>query len=159
MGTHNICLYKEVDKKYTGCNLKAAELLDCALIGACAIIRSNTLHVHCLLRPLSIWCCIMLPLMTILYFTSLSTIFKSYPEARRLIMKASVQWSTEQSRVESYFQWYSNSRPCDPKSVMLTTLLTTRPHRCFIMQFKRTGYTWRIFHYRIYLKYWDTWSS
>ena len=21
MGTHNICLYKEVDKKYTGCNL------------------------------------------------------------------------------------------------------------------------------------------
>ena len=20
MGTHNICLYKEVDKKYTGCN-------------------------------------------------------------------------------------------------------------------------------------------
>ena len=22
MGTHNICLYKEVDKKYSGCNLK-----------------------------------------------------------------------------------------------------------------------------------------
>ena len=22
MDTHNICLYKEVDKKYTGCNLK-----------------------------------------------------------------------------------------------------------------------------------------
>ena len=22
MSTHNICLYKEVDKKYTGCNLK-----------------------------------------------------------------------------------------------------------------------------------------
>ena len=33
IGTHNICLYKEVDKKYTGCNLKTAELLDCALIG------------------------------------------------------------------------------------------------------------------------------
>ena len=39
MGTHNICLYKEVDKKYTGCNLKTAELLDCALIGVCAVIR------------------------------------------------------------------------------------------------------------------------
>ena len=39
MGTHNICLYKEVDKKYTGCNLKTTELLDCALIGVCAVIR------------------------------------------------------------------------------------------------------------------------
>ena len=34
--------YKEVDKKYTGCNLKTTELLDCALIGVCAVIRSNT---------------------------------------------------------------------------------------------------------------------
>ena len=43
MGTHNICLYKEVDKKYTGRNLKTMELLDCALMGACAVvIRSNT---------------------------------------------------------------------------------------------------------------------
>ena len=42
MGTHNICLYKEIDKKYTGCNTKTTELLDCALIGVCAIIRSNT---------------------------------------------------------------------------------------------------------------------
>ena len=33
MGTHNKCLYKELDKKYTGCNLKITELLDCALIG------------------------------------------------------------------------------------------------------------------------------
>ena len=33
MGAPNICLYKEVDKKYTGCNLKTMELLDCALIG------------------------------------------------------------------------------------------------------------------------------
>ena len=32
MSTHNICLYKEVDKKYTGCNLKTTKLLDCALI-------------------------------------------------------------------------------------------------------------------------------
>ena len=39
MGTHNICLNKEVDKKYTDCNLKITELLDCALIGACAVIR------------------------------------------------------------------------------------------------------------------------
>ena len=42
MSTHNICLYEEVDKKYTGCNLKATELLDCALIGVCAVIRMNT---------------------------------------------------------------------------------------------------------------------
>ena len=44
MGTHNICLYKEVDKKYTGYNLKTMELLDCALIGVCAVIRSNTVR-------------------------------------------------------------------------------------------------------------------
>ena len=42
MGTHNICLKKEVDKKYTGCNLKTTELLDCELIGVCAVIRLNT---------------------------------------------------------------------------------------------------------------------
>ena len=36
----SICLYKEVDIKYTGCNLKTMELLYCALIGACAVIRS-----------------------------------------------------------------------------------------------------------------------
>ena len=42
MGTHNICQYKEVGKKYTGCNLKTAELRDCALIEVCAVIRSNT---------------------------------------------------------------------------------------------------------------------
>ena len=41
MGTHNICLYKETDKKYTGCYLKTRELLDCALIGVCVIIRLN----------------------------------------------------------------------------------------------------------------------
>ena len=41
MGTHNICLYKELDKKYTGCNLKTTKLLDCALIGVCVVIRSN----------------------------------------------------------------------------------------------------------------------
>ena len=41
MSTHNICLYKDVKKKYTGCNLKSTEFLDCALIGVCAVIRSN----------------------------------------------------------------------------------------------------------------------
>ena len=43
MSTHNICLYK-VDKKYTGCNLNTMELLDCAFIGVCAVIRSNTVY-------------------------------------------------------------------------------------------------------------------
>ena len=42
MCTHNICLYKEVDKKYTGCNLKTMELLDYALKGVCAVISLNT---------------------------------------------------------------------------------------------------------------------
>ena len=42
MSTNNICLYKEVDKKYTCCNLKTMELLDCVLIGICTVIRSNT---------------------------------------------------------------------------------------------------------------------
>ena len=45
MSTHNICLCKEVKKKYTGCNLKTAEFLDCALIGVCMVIRSNTVYV------------------------------------------------------------------------------------------------------------------
>ena len=44
MGTHKICLYKEVDKNYTGCNLKATGLLDCSLIGACAVITSNMVY-------------------------------------------------------------------------------------------------------------------
>ena len=39
MGTHSICLYQEVDKKCTGCNLKTTVLLDCELIGVCAVIR------------------------------------------------------------------------------------------------------------------------
>ena len=43
MGTHNICPYEEVDKNYTGCNLKTTELIECALIGACAVIRSNAI--------------------------------------------------------------------------------------------------------------------
>ena len=35
IGTHSICLYKEVDKKYTGCNLYTTEKLDCAYRGMC----------------------------------------------------------------------------------------------------------------------------
>ena len=34
MGPHNICLYR-IDKKYTGCNLKTMELLDCAYRSMC----------------------------------------------------------------------------------------------------------------------------
>ena len=45
MSTNNICLYKQVDKKYTCCILKTTELLDCALIEICAVIRSNTVSV------------------------------------------------------------------------------------------------------------------
>ena len=39
VGTHLNCIEK---KNYTGCNLKTTEFLDCALIGVCAVIRSNT---------------------------------------------------------------------------------------------------------------------
>ena len=46
MSTYNICLYKDVDKNNTGCNLKTTELLDCALIGVCAVIRSNTVSMY-----------------------------------------------------------------------------------------------------------------
>ena len=60
MGTHLNCIdksmqfkwvpttyafYKEVDKKYTSCNSKTTELLDCPLIGECAVIRSNTVFI------------------------------------------------------------------------------------------------------------------
>ena len=44
MGTQNICLYKEVDTKYTGCNLKTMELPDCAPLGVSAVNRSNTAY-------------------------------------------------------------------------------------------------------------------
>ena len=42
MGTHNISLYKQVDKKDTSCNLKTMQLLDSALIGVCVVIRLKT---------------------------------------------------------------------------------------------------------------------
>ena len=55
MGTHLNCINKLMQfkwvpttyafimktKKYTGCNLKTTELLDCALVGVYAVIRSN----------------------------------------------------------------------------------------------------------------------
>ena len=44
MDTYNMCLSKEVDRKYTGCNLKTKEWLDCRLIRICAVIRSNTAY-------------------------------------------------------------------------------------------------------------------
>ena len=51
MSTHNICLYKEVARKYTCCNLKTTELLDCALMGICAVIKSNTVCQICCKNP------------------------------------------------------------------------------------------------------------
>ena len=48
MSTCNIYHLEEVDKKYTGCNLKTTKLPECALIGVCAVIRSNTVYLqHC----------------------------------------------------------------------------------------------------------------
>ena len=51
--THNICLCKEVERKYICCNVKTTELLDCALKGVCVVIKSNTVcsyvnneHIH-----------------------------------------------------------------------------------------------------------------
>ena len=38
----NMPLYRSRQKVYSVCNLKATELLDCVLIGVCAVIRSNT---------------------------------------------------------------------------------------------------------------------
>ena len=46
MRTHNICIYKKVNKKYTGCNLKTTEFHECALIGVCAVIRLNTVYIN-----------------------------------------------------------------------------------------------------------------
>ena len=51
VGTHlncidNISLYKEVNKRYTDCHLKTTKFLDCALIGVCAVIRSNTVFLY-----------------------------------------------------------------------------------------------------------------
>ena len=43
MHTNNICFCKEVDKSTLFViSQKTTKLLDCALIGACAVIRANT---------------------------------------------------------------------------------------------------------------------
>ena len=43
MSTHNICLFhKEVDKSTLVVIFWITKLFDCALIGACAVIGSNT---------------------------------------------------------------------------------------------------------------------
>ena len=42
MSTHNISLYKEVNKRYTDCHLKTTKFLYYELIGVCAVIGSNT---------------------------------------------------------------------------------------------------------------------
>ena len=57
LGIHLNCIDKSMQfkwvptifafKTYTGCNLKTTELLDCALMVVCAVIRSNT--VFCIL--------------------------------------------------------------------------------------------------------------
>ena len=66
MSTHNICFYKEVDTKYMGCSMKTTKLLDCALIGVCAVIRSNTVGFHGEIRKTFFW---ILPLSGTTLFT------------------------------------------------------------------------------------------
>ena len=44
MNTHNICYYK-VDN-IAHCNLKPKKLLDCVLIGVCAVIRKNMVYLQ-----------------------------------------------------------------------------------------------------------------
>ena len=39
---------KKLTKKYTGCNLKNMDLLDCELIRVCVVIRPNTVCQACL---------------------------------------------------------------------------------------------------------------
>ena len=55
MDTHNICLVKEVDKKYTGYSLKTVELVGCALIRVCVVIRSNMVCLMGEIRNFLIW--------------------------------------------------------------------------------------------------------
>ena len=55
MGAHNVCLYKEADKKYTGCNPKTIELLDCVLVGVCVVIRLNMVEHLTLKCELLFW--------------------------------------------------------------------------------------------------------
>ena len=40
--------------KHTGCNLKTKKLLDCALIGVCAVISLNTVYVAIIANTISV---------------------------------------------------------------------------------------------------------
>ena len=76
MGTQNMCLYKEVDKTYTGCNLKTMELLDCALTGVCAVIRLNTVPSFYQVVGLILLIWIFTSLKTLFLLIQLNSIFK-----------------------------------------------------------------------------------
>ena len=67
MGTHSICLYKEVAKQYTSCNPKSTELLDCALIGVCAVIRSNTVFRVKVFKIIPTFTCMVWPRVFVVY--------------------------------------------------------------------------------------------
>ena len=68
MSTDNICLYKEVARKYTCCNLKTTELLNCALIGVCAVIRSNTVCFCGDIRKHLFFCSFLLKKITLFFY-------------------------------------------------------------------------------------------
>ena len=61
-------------------------------------------------------------MMMVWFFMSLLTLFKSYREYGRVIIKSSTQWSAIQSWDEFGLQQDSNSGSCNPKSTVLTTL-------------------------------------
>ena len=94
MGTHNKYLYKEVDKKYTSCNLKTTELLDCVLKGV--IIRSNTVALDkeisgkhfVLISPQKRMLWVQLDDALVFY---IPFNIKSYRDDGRMIMKGSVK--------------------------------------------------------------------
>ena len=60
--------YKEIDN--TDCNQKPTKLLDCALIGVCAVIRSNTVFMPGGLFYLTVWTDSFLLLLSQLVFYS-----------------------------------------------------------------------------------------
>ena len=79
------------------------------LIWAFAVVTFS----HGMANMMRIWC-----------LTFLSTLFKSYWDGGRVIMKGSVQWSAIQSWAEFRLPWDSNPGPLDPK---LEALITQSP--------------------------------
>ena len=69
-------------------------------------------------------------------FTSLSTLFKSYQDDTRTIMKGSVQWSPVQSWAEFCLQPDANPGPSDPKSGVLTTWASEHFHAIIYKQWR-----------------------